>query len=448
MSLPAKYPPAVTPANWNAMIDRVNGYTPSGTFVSPYTYVISTDDTYYYASNAFQIIYGGPDDAGGVDGTDPQAVFDACIASHKKEIVFATGTYTLDLTFKDTDSITIKGSNKNSVVINGVLSIQNCWGIDIKQLQLSDDTRTKTMILFKAENGESIWNCSLEDVFTLGGDTGIDFQTSGNGWINVNYFNRVWLTNGNKGMTQTVCSGTDKANGNIFVGLEQQCDASTTAGLILIKGTGNTYIAPSVFDAPVGVNRCTVATGGDRTTIIGGNVTASEFTDNGTWTVICDAVEHKAHNVAVMLLTNNVAITSWNSDNTATCNLIKMTDLNNTEIWNTVGHVILKAKDASQIILGATGVDNGVHINSYATATAESTLQRSQKLRFNQTRYNSGVSAFSSDLWFEPYSATSDVGRLKMVNVETSDDAPAGATKYLLINVDGVSYKIIMQALS
>lgn len=101
MSLPAKYPPAVNPANWNAMVDRVNGYTPSGTFISPYSFLITIIDVggtdYYYANNAFQTVYGGPSNAGSIDGTDFDAVLDKVISDVQAvdggQIYFAVGTY-------------------------------------------------------------------------------------------------------------------------------------------------------------------------------------------------------------------------------------------------------------------------------------------------------------------------------------------------------------------
>jgi hypothetical protein len=87
LSLPRKYPPQFQPDDWNAMVDRINGYTPSGIFKSPYTFLITQniDDgvEYYAASNAFQTVYGGSTLAdhhnGGVDGVDASAVIQAAL---------------------------------------------------------------------------------------------------------------------------------------------------------------------------------------------------------------------------------------------------------------------------------------------------------------------------------------------------------------------------------
>jgi hypothetical protein len=86
-------PPVWTQAKFNAFLDAVeswiNGFTPSGTFTSPYTYLLNktvVDGTSYYsANNAFQTVYGGSSSSdhhnGSVDGTDFAAVFNAAAAS-------------------------------------------------------------------------------------------------------------------------------------------------------------------------------------------------------------------------------------------------------------------------------------------------------------------------------------------------------------------------------
>jgi hypothetical protein len=87
--------------DWDTMVDRINGFTPAGTFVSPYSYLITktTDGgvDYYCASNAFQPVYGGSSTAthhgGGVDGTDLAAVVQAAINAGST-VIFGEGTFT------------------------------------------------------------------------------------------------------------------------------------------------------------------------------------------------------------------------------------------------------------------------------------------------------------------------------------------------------------------
>ena len=105
MSYPAKYPPAVNPENWNAMVDFFNGFTPEGIFKNPYDYMIVTDGTNYYACNSYQIIFGGPDDAGGVDGEDANAVIKAVFATADC-VYLGPGIFEID----GTDMITITRS--------------------------------------------------------------------------------------------------------------------------------------------------------------------------------------------------------------------------------------------------------------------------------------------------------------------------------------------------
>jgi len=105
MSYPRSYPPSsgrLGALDWNAMVDRVNGFTPSGVFVSPYSYCISFDGTDYYASNAFQTVYGGPSDEGGVDGADLAAVVQACLddLTTGGYVQFGPGIFYTDDTFK------------------------------------------------------------------------------------------------------------------------------------------------------------------------------------------------------------------------------------------------------------------------------------------------------------------------------------------------------------
>lgn len=59
--------------------DLVNGFTPAGVFRSTADFVITFDGTDYYASSAYQTVYGGPDDTGGVDGAIFSDVINECL---------------------------------------------------------------------------------------------------------------------------------------------------------------------------------------------------------------------------------------------------------------------------------------------------------------------------------------------------------------------------------
>jgi hypothetical protein len=93
-------------SDWDAAKALLDGYTPSGTFVSPYSFVFSKNTDvgvdYYSASNAFQTIYGGATLAnhhiGGVDGADVSAVIQAVANAMPSGsiICFKNATYTLN----------------------------------------------------------------------------------------------------------------------------------------------------------------------------------------------------------------------------------------------------------------------------------------------------------------------------------------------------------------
>jgi hypothetical protein len=82
MSLPAKYPPQVTPASWNAMVDAANGMTVAGgvTIQYPYTFIVRVNGGFYEAVNSYGVItYGGSGDIGGIDGTYASSVIQAAL---------------------------------------------------------------------------------------------------------------------------------------------------------------------------------------------------------------------------------------------------------------------------------------------------------------------------------------------------------------------------------
>jgi hypothetical protein len=84
------------------MENWANGFTPSGTFVSPQDYVIAQNivggATYYSASTAYQTVYGGSDGVGGVDGLDMTTLMAAVWAdlatAGGSVIIKGDGTYT------------------------------------------------------------------------------------------------------------------------------------------------------------------------------------------------------------------------------------------------------------------------------------------------------------------------------------------------------------------
>lgn len=65
--------------DWDPMVLQMRGFTPAGVFRCPATYIMDTDGTDYYVHNAYQTIYGGPDDVGGIDGGDAALVLQTAL---------------------------------------------------------------------------------------------------------------------------------------------------------------------------------------------------------------------------------------------------------------------------------------------------------------------------------------------------------------------------------
>jgi hypothetical protein len=108
------------------LIDMYRGFTPSGTFISPYSYLISktTDGgiDYYCASNAYQPIYGGSTLAdhhnGGVDGANAAAVIQAAIdgayATNGGGIFFRNAVYNCTALLHGHNNVCLYGETRGS----------------------------------------------------------------------------------------------------------------------------------------------------------------------------------------------------------------------------------------------------------------------------------------------------------------------------------------------
>jgi hypothetical protein len=64
---------------WKNLADNIDPLPVQAIFDSPTNFVISFDGTYSYADNSVETVYGGPGNAGGVDGTNQAAVIQAAI---------------------------------------------------------------------------------------------------------------------------------------------------------------------------------------------------------------------------------------------------------------------------------------------------------------------------------------------------------------------------------
>lgn len=148
MAYPAKGPPAVNWANWNAMVDIankisasewdaiiaiLNGVTGPGVFETGYDYIIrkTVDSKYEAVTGRGVSAFGGTDDTNGVDGDDAQAVIQAVLdeaATHDLAVRFSKHEFPLDamLTYTPTGSHTLslygagKGFGSSTLYREGV----------------------------------------------------------------------------------------------------------------------------------------------------------------------------------------------------------------------------------------------------------------------------------------------------------------------------------------
>lgn len=239
--------------DWNAMVDVINGFTPSGTFKTLPTYIISKDATPdYYASNAYQTIYGGPGDAGGVDGGNPQAVVQAALDNLTSggSLWFKAGTYDFDDTCCNVENsnVAIFGEGKATHIIgddsgNGAFYFYNASGTRsnflVRNIYFTGDpTGAESHCLnFLDATNILVEGCWFEDI----GDEPVNLGKScRNAVIRNNWF----LNTGNAGALQGTAimmqSGHHLIEGNTIIG-------STATPGISLSGIVGTEIIEDVI---------------------------------------------------------------------------------------------------------------------------------------------------------------------------------------------------------
>jgi len=116
-------PPVITQARLNRILAdfwaTVSGFSPTGSFVDPFTYVISKIGADYYANSGSQTLFGGPDDAGGVDGASAIAVITAALNASGSIRLKANTTFPLTAKLSLTDThnyVSIRGEGRSSVL--------------------------------------------------------------------------------------------------------------------------------------------------------------------------------------------------------------------------------------------------------------------------------------------------------------------------------------------
>jgi hypothetical protein len=180
----------------DAIVGQLRGFTTSGTFTTPFPYILSKTVvggvTYYQAANAYQIVYGGVSSAGSTAGTSPSAVMNAAIAGGG--FFLQPGTYPLDA------GLSLPDDNTTKIVMLGIPSesIISCaaasdftmmnWGGTVNHAGLFMDGLTwdgssqtasgNHGLFFYNPNNLTIQNCDFLDIYGFGlflsPDTGAD----------------------------------------------------------------------------------------------------------------------------------------------------------------------------------------------------------------------------------------------------------------------------------
>jgi hypothetical protein len=175
----------------NAVTNAIRGFTASGVFRAPYKYLVTTDGTDTYASNAYQTVYGGPSDTGGVDGGDSAAVIQAALDNltaardyHQK--VFVEGSFDLGTKINvpaysileiqgkltKTANINMVDLNSNSTLIGGTLDgvrasytgdgvtlVSGAYNAHVYGTKIIDQKGKGVNLVYN-------WMCNLENVWS------------------------------------------------------------------------------------------------------------------------------------------------------------------------------------------------------------------------------------------------------------------------------------------
>lgn len=423
----------------------------SGIFQKTASYIIRVNGSHCEALNGAsgKLIYGGSTNAGGVSGANGTAVFTAVIAVADSlgggNIFVCSGNYVANLDFSGKKNIQVYGAGNNNTIIDGYAILGNSRYVGLHDLQLSDMGRTETGITLQADNGQYVVGCVVANVILTGFNRGIDFQTTGNGWINVNLFENVNVNAANIGVSESVHTGTDGPNGNCFIFVWMQCYASTTAGFTSPDGNDNCWYDCRVVDMPGGSNRFTIAAGARYTTVAGGNLARDSFVDNGTESMIVTPEIFKG-----AIAPNNVSAISQKDSSNTTRDLLKLDSIDNLYLTNAAGHITIGCKHLSSIYLGDLGMGSqNVVVNAPVLASGSNFTVASNPLMFHCERYSTGSSRITWDnkVFFEPQDRDTSNARLHLTDVETAGAAGA-ATAYLVIDVDGTPYKIPLHAMT
>jgi parallel beta-helix repeat protein len=195
----------------------LDGFTPSGTFISPFNFIISKNNDvgtdYYSASNTYQTIYGGSTATnhhiGGVDGTDAsaviQAAFGAIAVVGGGSVALAPYTvFLIDTPLTLVNNLDFYGSAGSELKANAVMAaymivtaaVTGFENIKIHGIKFDSNELTPWTIWSTNASMFSnleVYNCYFTNP-TTAEKGGLNFYGS---YINIhdNFIENIWITN-------------------------------------------------------------------------------------------------------------------------------------------------------------------------------------------------------------------------------------------------------------
>jgi hypothetical protein len=293
MSYPRAYPistgEALDERDYKALRDRYSGITLNGVRSYPYTFIIRINGGKYEAINStHDLVYGGTDDAGTIDGDSLSAVLNACLATGNVSIYLSPSvSYVLDatITLDQFQYIIGGGIYKQTVVtiptdIDGFIFSHAYCGIEKIGIVVSAASYTHAAIKFEDSTHMCHWN-TLRDCFIESTDyngdgilmistvNGITLNKLDNnivwkfgnclrlnqgaggtsGWINSNNFNFQQLYNATYGLLMERLS-TGNPQCNVFDHLTYQAGAIPVTSAVTLDGYNNSLINSQIWDVP------------------------------------------------------------------------------------------------------------------------------------------------------------------------------------------------------
>jgi len=186
----------ITCAYWDELCDE-DGFLALGRNRYTCDYFIYTDGTYYYAENGTtgNLDYGGPNNLGGVTGTNFRDVFQAVLTNlDAGKIGIGVGTFEWDDDILIDDRKTIVGAGKDSTVlrrsvVNKTITLQSgvAWTESIHLMDMTIHGNNLAGTLVSVNSGRSV---TLDRV-RITSSTGVGLHVPFGSWATV--INRCWF---------------------------------------------------------------------------------------------------------------------------------------------------------------------------------------------------------------------------------------------------------------